>query len=415
MAINLHLLREDPSTIIEVVHKKDPSFPIETLIDLDAQVRAIKAEIDFLRHQKNELAQQGKNKLTEEVIAKSREISTLLKQKEQESEIIFAEFKNLYLSCPNLISADVPAGAKDANLVVKVVGQKPTFAFTPKHHVELGALNGWFDFEAAARMTGSNFALYKGEAVSVVYALMLFMLNNNMRHGFSPVLPPYLVNESALEGASTFPRFKDEVYAIAGEDLYLTPTSEVNLTNMYRNHIFTPQELPVRMTAWTSCFRKEAGNYGATERGLIRIHQFEKVELYTICEPEESMQELDALVTCAENILQALGLHYRISLLAAQDCSFASAKTYDIEVWMPGQGIYKEVSSCSNCTDFQTRRCEIRSRSLPHAKPHLVHTLNGSSLALPRLMVALMETYQQEDGSIKLPGVLQSVSITQPT
>jgi seryl-tRNA synthetase len=214
-----------------------------------------------------------------------------------------------------------------------------------------------------------------------------------------------------LTVASNFPKFRDQVYAVPEDGLFLTPTSEVNLSNLYRDKILSAEQLPIRMTSWTSCFRREAGGYGATERGLIRIHQFEKLELYTICEPEKSFQELDRMIACAESILKKLDLHYRISLLAAQDCSFPSAKTYDIEVWMPGQGAYYEVSSCSNCTDFQSRRGKIRYKAKEGDKAHLVHTLNASSLALPRLMVALMETYQQADGSIALPEILKRETV----
>lgn len=410
--IDLVILREQPAHVKELIAKKDPGFDIDRLVYLESQVRSLKIEVDNLRAQKNELARQGKSGVDETIRTQAREISAKLKEKETSLASLESDFTDLYLRCPNIIASDIPVGNKEANKVVKEVGSQPKFNFTPKNHVELGALNNWFDFEAAAIMTGSNFALYKNEGVKVVYALMMFMFNNNVRHGFNPVLPPYLVNEKSLICASNFPRFKDEVYSINDEDLYLTPTAEVNLTNMYRGHIFNATDLPVHMTAWTSCFRREAGGYGAHERGLIRIHQFEKLELYTICEPENSNQELNAMVACAESILQALGLHYRISLLAAQDCSFASAKTYDIEVWMPGQGVYKEVSSSSNCTDFQARRAEMRYKSEQNGKTKLVHTLNASSLALPRLLVALMETYQQEDGSIKLPDVLKNVSIS---
>ncbi|MBA3954130.1 serine--tRNA ligase [Candidatus Dependentiae bacterium] len=409
--IDLELLRQKPEEIKALMRKKDPSFDGEKLYQLDEKLRHLKLEVETLRHQKNELAKQGQKTVTPELREQARALSQDLKQKEQDLECVQAEFKEIYLYCPNILLSDIPEGSKEENKVVKVWGKKPDFAFTPKNHAELGALNNWFDFEAATRMTGSNFALYKGDSVKLVYSLMMFMLNNNMRHGYSPVLPPYLINYKALEGASNFPRFKDEVYSVPADDLYLTPTSEVNLTSMYRDHIFAAQDLPVRMTAWTSCFRREAGGYGAHERGLIRIHQFEKAELYTITEPQHAQQEQERMLACAESILQALGLHYQVSLLAAQDCSFASAKTYDIEVWMPGQGVYKEVSSASNCTDFQARRSEIRYRSVPGAKTQLVYTLNASSLALPRLMVALMETYQKEDGSIELPDILKSVTV----
>ncbi|MFI4919972.1 MAG: aminoacyl--tRNA ligase-related protein [Legionellales bacterium] len=214
-----------------------------------------------------------------------------------------------------------------------------------------------------------------------------------------------------MTNASNFPRFKDNVYKVSDENLYLTPTAEVNITNLYRDTIFAAQDLPQRTTAWTSCFRKEAGTYGATERGLIRIHQFEKVEAYTVCTPEQAQAEHERMLACAESILQKLGLHYRVSLLAAQDCSFAAFKTYDIEVWMPGQKAYYEVSSSSNCTDFQARRTGIRYKKQPADKAQYAYTLNTSSLALPRLMVALMETYQQEDGSIVWPEALKNISI----
>lgn len=409
--IDLHLLREKPHEVAELLKKKDPSFNIEGLIKLDAELRELKLAVESLRSKKNELAKLGQKGITQELREQSIEISKELKQKEQLLETTDCEFKQLYLCCPNIPLADLPFGGKEANKVIKVYGEKPQFNFTPKNHVELGKINNWFDFEAATRMTGSNFALYTGDAVLLVYKLMLYMLQNNIRFGFQPVLPPYLVNETALIGASNFPRFKDEVYALPADNLYLTPTAEVNLTSFYRDHIFVAQNLPVRMTAWTSCFRREAGGYGAHERGLIRIHQFEKAELYTITEPEQAQAEQERMVNCAEAILQALGLHYQISLLAAQDCSFASAKTYDIEVWMPGQQVYKEVSSVSNCTDFQARRSSIRYKKFEGDKTHLAFTLNGSSLALPRLLVALMETYQQPDGSIKLPDVLNTVTI----
>ena len=424
--IDLTRLRHDPQGVLALLKKKDPTFDGQRLLALDQEVRQVKTEVDNLRSQKNELAKQGQKGITPELRDAAKQLSEKLKVREEYSHTIEKEFKELYLHCPNIILESIPEGNKEQNLVVKTWGEKPVFTFTPKNHVELGALQGasentgtgnkgleggWFDFEAASRMTASNFAVYKGEAVFLVYKLMLFMWLNNIKQGFSPVLPPYFVNEKALEGAGNWPRFKDEVYAISADGLFATPTAEVNLTSMYRDRILMSDQLPIRMTAWTSCFRREAGTYGAAERGLIRIHQFEKVELYTICEPEHAQLEQDRMVASAESILQALGLHYQISLLAAQDTSFSSAKTYDIEVWMPGQGVYKEVSSISNCTDFQARRSEIRYKTNQADKAQLVNTLNGSSLALPRLMVALMETYQTESGEIKLPAVLDSVTL----
>ncbi len=405
--IDLTLAHENPALFIQLVTKKDPSFDAQRLVDLDKEVRRITREVEELRHRKNELSESAKKGITQEIRIESQAIGAKLKEQEKSLHEIHEQFKALYLRCPNIPFDDVPCGGKESNLVVKVVGTKPEFSFAIKHHVELGNALGWFDFEAAATIAGSNFVLYKNDSVKLMYALIMFMLKHNATHGFSFVLPPYLVNERSLEIAGNFPKFYDDVYKVAEDTMYLIPTSEVSLANMYRNTIFSAEQLPLRMTAATSCFRREAGGYGATERGLIRIHQFEKVELYSYCAPEESNNELERMVQCAQELLQKLNLHYRISLLAAQDCSFQSAKTYDIEVWLPGQDRYMEVSSASNCTDFQSRRGGMRYRKEVGGKTILVHTLNASSLALPRLVAALMETYQQEDGSILIPDVLK--------
>lgn len=405
--IDLAAFRHNEDDIIARILKKDPTFDIQALLSADKRFRAISLEIDSLREAKNKLADQAKTGFTDAIREQSVEIGKLLKNKEQEFKAVEATFKKLYESCPNPVQLDVPAGNKEANSVVRQVGKKPVFDFEPQSHVELGNALGWFDFEAAARMTGSNFALYKGDAVKLLYSLTHLMLKNNIRYGFNPILPPYLVNTRSLEVAGQLPKFADGVYKVENEDLYLSPTSEVNLTNMYRDMILDRGQLPVRMTSWTSCFRREAGGYGSAERGLIRIHEFEKLELYSIVTPEESSDELDKMVAAAENILQMLGLHYRVSLLAAQDTSFQSVKTFDIEVWMPGQNAYYEVSSASNCHAFQARRGGIRYREYKGGKTVYAHTLNASSLALPRLMVALMETYQQADGSIELPDIIK--------
>lgn len=405
--IDLTLMHENPELFIQGVKKKDPSFDAQKLIELDKKVRELTKKVEDLRHKKNELANQGKSGVTPELREQSIAVSKELKELEQELHVVQESFRSFYLRCPNIPQDDIPEGGKESNVAVKEFGKKPEFSFPIKHHVELGTALGWFNFEAAATMAGSNFVLYKGDAVKLMYALIMYMLKHNASYGFSYVLPPYLVNEKSLEIAGNFPKFHDDVYSIPSDNLYLIPTAEVSLANLYRDTIFAAEQLPIRLTAATSCFRREAGGYGATERGLIRIHQFEKVELYTYCEPEKSDDELELMVTCAQVLLQKLNLHYRISLLAAQDCSFPSAKTYDIEVWLPGQDRYMEVSSCSNCTTFQSRRGGMRYRKEVGGKTTFVHTLNGSSLALPRLMAALMETYQQEDGSLIIPEVLK--------
>lgn len=410
--IDLNLLKKNPQEVTKLLQKKDPSYDIKKLLDLDVQVRSLNLVIERLRAEKNDLSNKAKSGVTPELRDKSIEISKSLKEQEIEFEALKKEFTSHYLFCPNIPQEDIPQGNKESNKVIKVVGEKPKFNFEIKNHIELSKINGWLDFEAATKMTGSRFALYKKDAVSLMYSLTMLMLKNNINHGFEPIIPPYLVNEKSLVVASNFPKFKDQVYKIDEDNLYLTPTAEVNLTNLYRDHIFNIEDLPVKLTAWTSCFRREAGTYGSAEHGLIRIHQFEKVELVTMCQPENSNAEQEKMLACAEDILKQLGLHYRISLLAGQDCSFASSKTYDIEVWMPGQNAYYEVSSVSNCTDFQARRGLIRYKTEQNAPTQLVHTLNASSLALPRLMIALMETYQKKDGTVEFPEILKNNWLT---
>ncbi len=404
--IDITLLRNNQEEYTKKIHKKDPTFDVAKLCSLDQQMRQSLISVEHLRQQKNDCAQQAKKGINEELRQKSIDIGKSLKSAEDLLENVQKEFDALYLRCPNIPSDDVPEGNKESNRVVKTYGQKPTFSFPVKDHLELGQRNEWFDLAAATKMAASGFVMYKKDGLRLLYALAMFMLKNNRKHGFEMVLPPYVASEETLTVSGNFPKFKEDVFTIGADNLYMIPTSEVCLASLYRDDILKSEQLPIRLTSWTSCFRREAGNYGKMERGLIRIHQFEKVELVSLCKPQDSYAELDRMVACAESILQQLGLHYQISLLAAQDCSFQSAKTFDIEVWLPGQNRYYEVSSASNCTDFQARRGKIRYREDDNEKTQLVHTLNASSLALPRLMVALMETCQQSDGSIVLPEVI---------
>jgi len=404
--IDIALLRRDPQGVGALLKKKEPSVDIEGLLALDVQAREIRAQVELMRKEKNDLAASASKGISEEVRAKSIELGRQLKEKEATLVEVEARFNNALLHVPNIPMSGLPEGGKESNLAVRTIGSKPEFSYAFKNHVELNQKLGWFDFEAGTQMAGAQFPCYRGDGVKVIYALTRLMLRNNAQHGFQPIIPPTMVNRRSLVNASSLPKFEGDFYQIEADGLYPIPTAEVPLTNLYAGKIFEREELPVRMTAWTSCFRREAGGYGSLERGLIRIHQFEKVELYSICDQETAESELERMVACAENLLKMLGLHYQVSLLAGQDCSYQSAKTFDIEVWLPGQNRYYEVSSCSNCTDFQARRAEMRYRPERGGKPVLAHTLNASSLALPRLMVALMECYQQEDGSVKLPKVL---------
>lgn len=404
--IDLAELRKNPEIFKQQILKKDPSYDISSLIKLDMQHRQLLMEVEALRKEKNDVSKSVSGPITPEFRQKSVDIGRQLKEKESSLEILEKQFHALYLDCPNPMYDDVPVGGKLENKEVRSFAQKPSFDFVPKDHVTLGNNLGWFDFSNASKIAGSNFALYKGQSVLLMYALTRLMIKNNVKHGFEVMLPPYLANTQSLQASGQLPKFSDGVYKIQDEDLYLIPTAEVSLLNYYRDTIFESDQLPQRLTAWTGCFRREAGTYGSAERGLIRIHQFEKVELVSFTKPEDSASELERMVACAEEILKMLGLHYRVMLLAAQDASFQSAKTYDIEVWMPGQNSYYEVSSASNCTDFQARRAKIRYRQQVGGKTEYAHTLNASSLALPRLVVALMETYQKLDGSIDLPACL---------
>ncbi len=406
--IDLRLLRDDYQATKEKILKKDPSFQVDTLVELDSKSRQLKLEVDTLRKEKNDLAKRGSSGLTEQVKAQSVVLSQLLKEKEELLVTVEEALNKHWLCCPNLPFDDIPLGNKAENKVVRQHGKQIALPFTPKNHVDLNAKLNWFSFDQGVSLAGSGFLVYHDFGVKLTYALVQLMIKNNVKHGFKPVMPPLLINQQGLYNAGNLPKFVGDYYDIPADNLCLIPTAEVSLTNLHAHQILDAQQLPLRYTAWTSCFRREAGGYGSTERGLIRIHQFEKVELFSICPPEDSVQELERMVACAEELLKQLGLHYRISLLASQDCSFQSAKTYDVEVWLPGQNQYYEVSSCSNCTDFQSRRAQIRYRKIDDKKPSLVHTLNASALALPRLIVALMETYQQSDGSIKLPDVLQN-------
>ncbi|MDX9754695.1 MAG: serine--tRNA ligase, partial [bacterium] len=286
-------------------------------------------------------------------------------------------------------------------------GEKREFGFTPKNHLELGKIHNLFDFERGAKITGSQFPLYWGWGADLEWALLTFMREHNRSRGYTTVIPPLLLNRESTFTSGNLPKFEDQLYKCKEDPFYLLPTSEVPMTSLYRDEILEEAQLPLYYTAQTPCFRREAGTYGSEERGLVRVHQFNKVELYKFVVPETSYEELESLVKDAEHILEELELHYRTMLLVTGDIGNQSAKTYDIEVWLPGQNSYYEVSSCSNCEDYQARRGNIRYRSKETGKPRYVHTLNGSGLATPRLLISILENNQQEDGSIVIPPVLR--------
>jgi seryl-tRNA synthetase len=310
---------------------------------------------------------------------------------------------------PNLPHATVPFGASsDDNPVVKTWGEPPVFDFKPRPHWEIGEALGILDFERAAKVTGARFALLKGAGSLLERALINFMLDlHTKKHGYLELLPPFIVNEDSMKGTGQLPKFKEDLFKLEGFNYYLVPTAEVPVTNIHRDEILQGEDLPLYYTAYTPCFRSEAGSYGKDVRGLVRQHQFDKVELVKFTAPETSYDELEGLLQDAEEVLQELGLHYRVVVLCTGDLGFAAAKTYDIEVWLPGQGLYREISSCSNFESFQARRAAIRFRRPGGKGTELVHTLNGSGLAVGRTMVAILENCQQADGSVVIPEKLR--------
>ncbi|MGB1009057.1 MAG: serine--tRNA ligase [Thiolinea sp.] len=344
------------------------------------------------------------------LLAEVSQLGDQLKEAEQELSIVQGELEALTMGLPNILDASVPDGRdEEDNVEVRRWGDPATFDFKPKDHVDLGLPNGWMDFEAASKLTGSRFIVMRGAMARLHRALIQFMLDTHTsEHGYREMYVPYVVNADSLNGTGQLPKFAEDLFKLEGErDYYLIPTSEVPLTNLVRDTIVDAAELPLRFTSHTPCFRSEAGAYGKDTRGLIRQHQFEKVEMVQVVKPEESWAALETMTGHAETILQKLGLPYRVLALCAGDTGFSAAKTYDLEVWLPGQQKYREISSCSNTLDFQARRMLARYRNPETGKPELLHTLNGSGVAIGRALVAVVENYQEADGRIRVPEVLR--------
>lgn len=378
------------------------------VLAFDAQRRKLVADVELLKNERNRVSREiglskQKGADTSDIQATMRELGDRINDMDDEIRRIEARLHELMLSIPNIPHSSVPAGRDaGANRLVKQRGEPGAFDFKPKTHMEIGKRLGIIDLDRAARMTGAGFPLLMGLGARLQRALIQFMLDLHVKeHGYIEVQPPVLCNSAAMTGAGQLPKLAGEMYHLAQDDLYLIPTAEVPLTNLYREEVID-RPLPIYLTAYTPCFRREAGAAGKDTRGIIRVHQFDKVEMVKFVEPERSYEELESLLANAEDVLQRLGLVYRVMELCSGDMSFAAAKCYDIELWAPGQNDWLEVSSCSNFEDFQARRAGIRYRN-KSGKACFVHTLNGSGVALPRLMVAVLENFQQADGSVILP------------
>jgi len=401
---------------------------LDRLGSLAEERRQAITRVDALRQERNEASQamsRVADKKSDEFQAKREELRALgdqIKEGEARQASTEAALEAILLNLPNLPHTDTPSGLTEAdNVELRVWGEKPSFDFAPRDHVEIGSNLGILDFERAAKISGSRFVVLRGAGSRLNRALMQLMLDvHTTEHGYEEVWPPVLVKDSAMRGTSQLPKFAQDAFRIAkdeeweaqagaeGHDLYLVPTAEVPITNLHADEIVSEAALPIGYTGYTACFRSEAGSYGKDTRGMIRVHQFDKVELVRFCHPDQGDAELTALTHHAEAILQKLGLHYRVVQLCAGDMGFAAQKSYDLEVWLPAQNAYREISSCSWFGDFQARRMKARFRPEPKGKPRLLHTLNGSGLAIGRTLVAILEQYQQPDGSVKVPDALVS-------
>ena len=406
-------IREDTETVREGLRAKGSEDRLDEFLQLDEERRRLLSETESLKHRRNQVgaeiaARKKAGEDAESLIAEMRDVKERQKEGEQELEGVSARLEQILVWLPNVPLADVPRGAdENDNLVSHEVGEKPTYAFTPKAHWDLGAELGILDAEASGRIAGSGFIMLEGAGARLERALSSFMLDLHVReHGYREVLSPVLARTHCLEGSAQLPKLEADMYRLPDDDLYLIPTGEVPLVNRHRGEILTASDLPKRMTTLTSCFRREAGAAGRDTRGMLRVHQFNKVEMVAYVRPEEAKDELERMLSAAEDVLKSLGLHYRVLVLCTGDMTFASEKTYDIEVWAPGVDRYLEVSSVSTCGDFQARRTNTRYRD-EEGKVRHVHMLNGSVTALPRMVVAVLETGQQEDGSILVPEVLR--------
>ena len=411
--LDIKMIRENPELIEEGMRKRGEKIEIREILSLDEQRRKNLTESEQLKNTRNTVSKEigmlkKKGQDASEMVAQMGEVGDKIKALDDDNRLIDEKIQEIILKIPNLPHDSLPIGPDETfGREEKRWGDIREFAFAPKAHWEIGEELNLFDFERASKVTGARFAFYKKYGARLERALINFMLDVHIQeHGYEELIPPFIVNSASMQGTGQLPKFSEDMFKLEGYDYYLIPTAEVPVTNIYRDEILDERDLPLKYCAYSPCFRSEAGAYGRDTRGLIRQHQFSKVELVKFVYPENSYEELEALTLNAEKILELLELPYRRITLATGDIGFSAAKTYDLEVWLPSFATYREISSCSNFEDFQARRANIRFRS-ENSKPRFVHTLNGSGLAAGRATAAILENYQEEDGSVRIPKVLQ--------
>ena len=412
--LDLKFVRANPQLVIDALAKRGGKISLDGFLSLDEERRAILSKVEEMKARRNSASKEvGKKKQAGEdataIMAEMRALGEEIEQLDARLKEVEASLNEIMLNLPNLPHESVPVGPDDsANVEIRRVGTPRVFDFEPLNHWDIGEKLDILDFERAAKISGARFVIYKDLGARLERAVINFFLDyHTQKHGYTEILPPYLVNAATMQGTGQLPKFKEDMFHVDNTDHYLIPTAEVPVTNLYANEILDGADLPLFYTAYTACFRAESGAAGRDTRGLIRLHQFNKVEMVKFSLPETSYEELEKLTHDAEDVLAALGLPYRVVCLSTGDMGFSAAKTYDVEVWLPGANMYREISSCSNCVDFQARRANIRFRRDAKSKPEFVHTLNGSGVAVGRTVVAILENYQQADGSVLIPEALQ--------
>ena len=412
--LDIKRIRNNPEALVEAMAKRrNKGADVSELLALDEKRRALMQEAELLKARRNEVsAQVPKMKKAGEdttaVMAEMKQVAESIKELDSKLSEMDEALEAMLMRVPNIPHESVPEGTDDtANAEIRRWGEPTAFAFEPKAHWDIGEDLGILDFAAAGKITGARFTVYRGLGARLERAIISYYLDAHTKHGYTEIFPPYMVNRASMTGTGQLPKFEEDAFKVANTDYFLIPTAEVPVTNLHRDEILDGESLPIKYCAYSACFRSEAGSAGRDTRGLIRQHQFNKVELVKFVKPEDSYAELESLTNDAERVLQGLGLPYRVVCLSTGDLGFSSAKTYDLEVWMPSYNRYVEISSCSNFEDFQARRAQIRFRREKGAKPELVHTLNGSGVAVGRTVAAILENYQQADGSVLIPEALR--------